>query len=481
MTMEPLGGLDGAFLALETNTNHLHVAAVMVLDPPEGRRSLFSSSTRFTQIRRVIEQRIHLVPPLRQRALRVPWGLHHPVWVDDPEFDLDDHLRRASVPEPGGRAELDELVADLAGRPLDPDRPLWEMTVVEGLAGGRSALVAKLHHAILDGVSGASLLAAFFDLSPRDRPVPLPTPWHPAPLPGKRDLLGYAVSAMARQPAAALDTLQRGVETMATLGGHNRRLVDEGNAPPPALFSAPRTSLNGSISSRRRFASVSMPLEDVKLVRQIFGTTVNDVILAGVAGGLRQLFEARGEDPDGPLVAMVPVSTRTVSEHSVLGNRISGMLVSLATTVDDPVERLLAIAEGTKIAKVQEQLTGGRLLADVAQIAPPALASRAVRWAAGFGLFDRLRPLFNVTVSGVKGPERSVFCAGAKMAELVPVGPIAEGVGLNVTAMSYLDRLGLGLLACRRLVPEVDDLAVMMDDAFAELSAAAWDARAAAG
>ena len=165
--MEPLEGMDAAFLSLETSTTPMHVGAVMVLDPPEGTRSLFSPSTRYAQVRRVISQRLHLVGPLRQRALRVPLGLHHPVWVDDPDFELDDHFSRASVPSPGGPRELDAFVASVMSRRLDPDRPLWEMFLVEGLAGERTALVAKVHHAILDGVSGASVLAAFFDLNPR--------------------------------------------------------------------------------------------------------------------------------------------------------------------------------------------------------------------------------------------------------------------------------------------------------------------------
>ena len=180
--MQPLVGMDAAFLSLETPTTPMHVGVALVLDPPEGTRSLFSPSTRYAQIRRVIQQRLHLIPPLRQRAIRVPFGLHHPVWVDDPDFDLDDHLSRASLPSPGGQAELDAFVAGVMSRQLDPDRPLWEMHVVEGLEGERTALVAKVHHAILDGVSGASVLAAFLDLTPRTRVVELPPEWDPAPL-----------------------------------------------------------------------------------------------------------------------------------------------------------------------------------------------------------------------------------------------------------------------------------------------------------
>jgi WS/DGAT/MGAT family acyltransferase len=432
----------------------------------------------------VIAQRLHLVGPLRQRAVRVPLGLHHPVWVDDPDFELDDHLSRASLPSPGGRAELDGFVAAAMSRPLDPDRPLWEMFVVEGLEGDRTALIAKVHHAILDGVSGASILAAFLDLSPRARIVAAPPePWDPAPLPGSARMLRYAASSLSHQPARVLTTLDAGVEAIADLGMHNRELLSRGESPPPAFFSAPRTSMNGAVSNRKRFSSLSIPLDDAKLIRRVFGGTVNDVVLAGVAGGLRRLLAARGESVGRALVAMVPVSTRPEgsSQDAALGNQLSAMLVSLATDMDDPVQRLDAIARSTRVAKEQEQLHRGRLVGDVAQIAAPGLASRVARAVAGTRLFDRVRPPFNVMVSGIKGPDFPLFCAGSRVEAMYPVGPVAEGVGLNVTIFSYLDQLQFGLLACRKLLPELDDLAVLIDDALGELVGCALDAQGAAG
>jgi WS/DGAT/MGAT family acyltransferase len=412
----------------------------------------------------------------------VPLGLHHPVWADDPEFELDDHLRRVSLPAPGGSRELDDLVADVMSRPLELDRPLWEMVVAEGLAGGRMAVIAKLHHSILDGVSGASLLAAFLDLGPRGRPIEIPAgPWEPPPLPTQGALLKYALGSLVHQPELAVDTLHRGVGAMVDVAGQNRRLLEEGRTPPPSPFSAPRTSINGHISSRRRFATTSMDFEDVKLVRQVFATTVNDVMLTAVAGALRELLTRRGEEPDGPLVALVPVSTRRGADQGTLGNQVSGMLVSLATTIDDPVERLLAVSAGAGVAKAQQRLTGGRLIQDLAQVASPALASRAARWASGLRIFDRLPPLFNVTVSSVSGPGSNLWCAGSRVAALFPVGPVAEGVGLNVTAMTYHGDVHFGLLGCRRLVPDVADLAILLDDAMAELTGAALDARGALG
>ncbi len=480
--MKPLGGLDAAFLSLETPTTPLHVGLVMVLDPPEGTRSLFSPSTRYAQIRRVIAQRVPLLAPFRQRAMRVPLGLHHPVWVDDPDFELDDHLSRASLPSPGGPAELDAFVASAMSRQLDPDRPLWEMFVVEGLEGDRTALIAKVHHAILDGVSGASMLAVFLDLNPRSRSVPTTIEgWDPDPLPGSARMLRYAATSMSQQPGRALSTLNAGVEVIADLGMHNRELLRRGESSPPGFFSAPRTSLNGAVSNRKRFSSLSIPLEDAKLIRHTFGGTVNDVILTGVAGGLRRLLDGRGETAKHPLVAMVPVSTRPEDEGDALGNQISAMLVTLATDLDDPLQRLAAIAQSTKVAKEQEQLHRGRVLGNLAQISAPALVSRVARAVAGTKMFDRVRPPFNVMVSSIKGPDFSLFCAGSRVSALYPVGPVAEGVGLNVTIFSYLDQLHFGLLACRKLLPELDNLAVSIDDALGELVGCALDARGAVG
>jgi WS/DGAT/MGAT family acyltransferase len=477
--MQPLVGMDAAFLALETPTTPMHVGVALVLDPPEGTRSLFSPSTRYAQIRRVIEQRLHLITPLRQRAIRVPFGLHHPVWVDDPEFDLDDHLSRASLPSPGGRAELDAFVAGVMSRQLDPDRPLWEMHVVEGLEGERTALVAKVHHAILDGVSGASVLAAFLDLTPRTRIVELAPEWDPAPLPSNTQMLLHAASSLARQPGSTLSTVQAGVEAVADLGMHNRELAGRGEQSPPGFFAAPRTSFNGAVSNRKRFAGLSVPLEDVKLVAGIFDATVNDVILACVSGGLRRLLAARGDKAEGSLVAMVPVSTRAEGVTEELGNQISGMLVSLASDVDDPVARLDAISESALVAKEQEKLHGGRFLGDLAQIALPALASRVARAVAGTRLFDKMRPPFNVTVSSVRVPDVPLFLAGSRVAGTYPVGPMAEGIGLNVTAFSYLGQVHFGLLSCRRLLPELDEVAIHIDDALGELVGCALDARGA--
>ncbi|HTT58570.1 MAG TPA: wax ester/triacylglycerol synthase family O-acyltransferase [Acidimicrobiales bacterium] len=455
--MEPLVGMDAAFLSLETPTTPMHIGVALVLDPPEGARSLFSPSTRYAQIRRVIEQRLHLIPPFRQRAIRVPFGLHHPVWVDDPEFDLDDHLSRASLPSPGGRAELDAFVAGVMSRQLDPDRPLWEMHVVEGLEGERTALVAKVHHAMLDGVSGASVLAAFLDVTPRTRIVELPPEWDPAALPSNAQLLRHAASSLARQPGTALSTVQAGVEAVADLGMHNRELAGRGEKSPPGFFAAPRTSFNGAVSNRKRFAGLSVPLDDVKLVGRVFEATVNDVILACVSGGLRRLLASRGEQAEGSLVAMVPVSTRGEGETGELGNQISGMLVTLHVDLEDREERLRAISGDSSKTVVDQRLRRARIFQDVPRVLGPTLLSLAGKLLTTFGLFERL-PMANVMISSVPGPPVALWLSGRRVLSAAPYGPLLGSISLNITVLGFEENLEFGLLGCAERIADIQRL-----------------------
>lgn len=557
--MEPLTGLDAGFLALETASSRLHVAALLILDPPEesamsnvgvgvGPASAESSHARtFAAIRSVIEQRLDRVPRLRQRAWRAPFGLQRPVWIDDAELDLDMHVRRAALPAPGGRAELEALVGDVMSRPFDLDRPLWEMVVVEGLAGGQTAVIARLHHAILDGEAGATAMAAFLDLEPGgeahpsgpvgDEPVgpgpvgpgPVaPGPLGPVPEPGEpsqsagptsASMWRYTVRGLARQPEEALAALRRGVDTMLDLTVQNHQLALQGESPPPALFRAPRTSLNGNVTGERRFAALRVPIEDLEFVRGAFGDpgnggdvrgagrardarraeragdtgeagaggdgadalarpTVNDVILCAVGGALMRYLGARGETPSSSLVALVPVSTRrrqvpAPGTPASVGNDVSGMLVPLATTVEDPLARLDAIARSSRVAKAQEQRVGGDLLETVVRAVSPVVFSTFMRGAGALRLFDRVPPPFNVTVSSVVVPDVSLWWAGRPVVDVYPVGPVADGFGLNVTAMTYRGSVHFGLLAAPRLVPDVDELAVDLDDAVAELVLAA--------
>ncbi len=455
--------MDSAFVYMETPSMHMHVVGVFVFDT----RS--TPDFGYERLRATVTERLHLLPPYRRRLVEVPLRLHHPVWVEDPDFDLDYHVRRVALPAPGGRAELAELVAEIAGRPLDMRRPLWESYVVEGLDNGYAALVAKVHHAAIDGVSGAELALSFLDIEADPPPVPEPVePWVADQVPSEVELLACSAALLVRQPAAALNVVRR---TASALLAARDRAKSAASGPAAVPFRAPRTVFNASITPHRRFAFTEVPLDLVKEVKSGLGVTVNDAVLAVCAGGLRRYLRSRSVIPPEPLVAMVPVSVRADDEHGVPGNRLSAMLVPLATNEADAVKRVHMVAEAAKAAKEQDHAIGPDLLTDWANLAAPSFAVRAARLASSTRLFDRLRPMFNVVISNVPGPSFPLFGMGAPLVAMYPMGPIVEGVGLNITVMSYRGTMFFGLLACRELVPRVDEIATHIEGALAELVA----------
>jgi WS/DGAT/MGAT family acyltransferase len=357
------------------------------------------------------------------------------------------------------------------GRPLDRNRPLWEMVVVENLEHDHIAMLSKVHHAAIDGVSGAELMVNLLDFTAEPREVDPPEQeWRPDRVPGELERLAYAWASLARQPFRAARAARRTAEAALNIRRRNRA---PGTITPPAPFAAPRTSLNGSITAHRRVALTSVSLDDVKHVKNTFGTTVNDVVMAVCAGALRRYLDERGELPDDPLVAFVPISVRAENEKGAMGNRVAGMFTSLATNIDDPVARLRAINEITCSAKEQQDAIGADTLTDWAEFAAPALAARAARLYSRTNMADRHRPVFNVTISNVPGPSFPLYSAGARLLAYYPHGPIVEGGGLNITVMSYMGSMDFGLVACRETVPGVWDIAHGLGDALDELTKAA--------
>jgi WS/DGAT/MGAT family acyltransferase len=470
--MQRLSGLDATFLYLETPSNHMHVASTAVFDP-----STVPGGYSFDKVKALVESRLHLAPPFRRRLAEVPFQLHHPLWVEDPDFDLDYHIRRAGLPSPGGELELAEFAAEVMSRPLDRSRPLWEMYVVEGLENGLIATITKTHHAAIDGVSGAELTVALMDLTPEPAVMVPDEEWKGERIPTDFELLGWAVNSLARQPLAGLKAARRTLEAVMTLRRHNR---EPSVTPPPAPFSAPRTSFNGAITPHRKFAFTQIALDDVKMVKNALGGTVNDVVLALCAGALKTYLGDRDEQLDGPLVAMVPISVRTDDLKGTMGNQVSQMLVGLATDIDDPVERLHSISGGTAHAKEQDKAIGADTLTNWAEFAAPAVAARAARLYSNMKLADRHRPLFNVTISNVPGPNFPLYSAGSRMVAMYPMGPIMDGGGLNITVMSYMGTMYFGLVACRETVPEVRKIADGLQSALEELQKAADNAVPAA-
>src|SRR5947207_9540816 len=340
--MERLSGLDASFLYLESSSNHMHVAATMTFDP-----STVEGGYSFEKSKDVIRERLHLIPQFRQRLAAVPFNLHHPVWVEDPDFDLDYHVRRIAAPAPGSYHELADIAGDIASRQLDRSRPLWELYIVEGLEHGHIGVVAKMHHSTIDGVSGANTMVHLFDLEANPAEEPEGPEREAEHMPSDAELLAYAVRSRLKRPLQVASVIPKAATSVVNVV-RERRSSDTVN--PPAPLTAPRTSFNGAITPHRKVAYSIASLSDVKAIKNAFGSTVNDVVLAVVGGGLRRYLERRGGLPEKSLIATVPISVRPPEgeeDTSVGANKVSAMFTSLATDVADPVERLRRIHEVT--------------------------------------------------------------------------------------------------------------------------------------
>ena len=459
--MERMSGLDATFLYFETPSNHMHVMGVIVFDPATA-----SEPYSFERVKEMMRARLHLVPPFRRKLAPVPFNLHHPVWVEDANFDLDYHIRRIGCPAPGTEKELAELVGDVASRPLDRTRPLWEMYIVEGLQNGYVASVAKMHHATIDGVSGANLMVHLFDLEPDPPPPAEEVPWEPDRMPTDIERLAYATVSRLRRPLNIFKVVPQTVQSIANVV--SRRRGGSGGMATP--FTAPRTSFNQPVTPHRRVAFATTSLEEVKEIKRAFGATVNDVVQDIVAGALRKYLEGRGELPDKPLIATCPVSVRGEDEKDVIGsNRVSAMFSSLHTDEPDPVARLRKIHEANKGAKEEHNAIGADILTNWAEFAAPTTFSLAARMYSGLGLAARHPVIHNLVISNVPGPPFPLYFAGAKLVGLNPLGPVMDGAGLNITILSYVDNINWGLIACRELMPDLWDLADAIPEAQAEL------------
>jgi diacylglycerol O-acyltransferase len=328
-------------------------------------------------------------------------------------------------------------------------------------------VLSKVHHAAIDGASGNEMTVALLDLTPEIAQHEPPEEWQPDRVPSDPELLGYAATSLIRQPVRVARALGKTAAGALAVRRRNRQVPNL--EPPPSPFSAPRTSFNTAITPRRSFAFTSVSLPEVKAVKNATGATVNDVVLALCAGALRSYLDSQDERPDGPLVAMVPVSVRADEEKDALGNRVTSTFASLATDIDDPVKRLEVIHECMAEVKEQQKALGADTLGDWAEFAAPAIAGLAARLYTRTKMADRHRPLFNVTISNIPGPPFPLYSIGARMVANYPVGPIMDGGGLNMTVMSYLDQLDFGLQACPDVLPDIWSLADALPAALDEL------------
>ncbi len=471
MSTERLSGLDASFLYIETPTLHMHVLFAAVYDP-----QTVPGGYSFEKLRGTIEARIPEAPVFRRRLVEVPFGLDHPLWADDPDFDIDNHFHRCALPDPGGVEQLCDFVSDVVGRKLDRDHPLWEMWVVEGLQGGRIAVVSKMHHATIDGVSGAELLGVLLDLEPTPR-APQPAPAGDDHVPSSFELLGQA---LVHRLVSPLDVVRMAWKTgSAVLGVARVRQDASGKAALP--LSAPKLSINASVGSRRRVAFAAVGLDDVKRLKKAMGVTVNDVVLGVATSVLRRYLEAGDELPDQPLVAVVPVSVRPETAELRGSNKVSGMFVPLPVNEPAPLRRLQLIHESTKGAKEEHDALGADTLQNWAEHASPNVFAAAVRLYTRMRLAERHRPVANLVISNVPGPSFPLYLGGAELLACFPLGPVMEGMGLNITIMSYRGVLYWGFVSCARSVPGLWDLAAAVPQALEELLGDAGLATSATG
>ncbi|MGY1672258.1 WS/DGAT/MGAT family O-acyltransferase [Geodermatophilus sp. SYSU D00710] len=490
--MKQLSGLDATFLHLETSAQFGHVSSVSIYTRPDD-----PGYRPYDAWRAQLQQRLPLLEPLRRRLAEVPLGLDHPYWVADAAFDLDFHVRHTAVPPPGTDDQLAALVGRLVSRPLDRRKPLWLSYVIEGLPDDRFAILTIVHHATIDGASGVELMTLMLDDTPEGTVPPEADPWTPERPPGDLEMLARGALGLARKPArgvllaartarevgratrnpvlvrAANDVRRSLRGPLGTVLNLGRSLPEEPDQPPPLpSVRPPRTPFNGPITPHRKLAIRSTSLDVVKQVKSALGATVNDVVMAACAGGLRTFLDRRGALPAEPLVALVPVSVRTGEETERWTNRVSMLSAVLPTDEPDPIRRVRRVHEAMTSSKELFSALPAERLTDFAEFPPPAVFARAMRLSARLRLGSRLTP-GNLVISNVPGPRTPLYAAGARLEHYFPVSTIVEGQGLNITVQSYLDRLDWGLVSCAELLPDVDVLLRDILDELDTLAAAA--------
>jgi WS/DGAT/MGAT family acyltransferase len=477
--MRQLTGLDAQFLALETPRQSGHVGALAVLDPstrPNGRLEL-------ADVHNMLAERLPLLPPFRWRLKPVPLGLDYPYWIDDPDFDLEYHVREIGLAPPPTDAKLAEQVARIFSRPLDRARPLWELYLIHGLQDANVGLLTKIHHAAVDGLSGAEILSVILDLTPEGREPP-PDDSRPDREPGDLEMLGRGLLGAPRYLGRVVQGLPSTLPNLEEtpmfsdipgaklVGRTTSRLTRalrrrESRVLERTTLSRPRTSFNGFVSPHRRFAFGQLSLDEVKAVKNAYGYTVNDVVVAICAGAVRRWLVAHDELPDEPLVTQVPISVRTSEEQGTFGNRVGMMSVPLFTNEGDPVERLRLTHEALRAAKERHRALPAQLLQDATQFIPPAVFAQASR--VTFSLAATRKPVWNLVVSNVPGPQFPLYCVGAQMLAHYPVSVITDGMGLNITAMSYWGHLDFGIVADREQMRDVWKLIGWLQESLEEL------------
>jgi WS/DGAT/MGAT family acyltransferase len=480
--MRQLTSLDAQFLALESARQTGHVGGLAILDPSTAPGGKFDGA----DIQRLLEERLPALPPFRWKLAEVPLGIDFPYWVEDPDFDLNFHVREIALPPPGSDDQLSEQVSRIMARPLDRSRPLWELYLIHGVENGCSAVLTKIHHAVIDGMSGAEIMGLLLDLSPEGRPPPdrVDAP-DVEEQPGQIEMLARGLLGVPRYPVRLLRSLPStipnvdevpaifggipGANTVGRLASRVQGVLTDGASRGRNTLQAPKTKFNVRISPHRRFAFGQLSLEEVKDVKKARGVTVNDVVVAICAGAVRRWLENHDDLPDDPLVAQIPVSVRTDEQVGTYGNRIMLMSAPLFTDEPDPLKRLAETHEAMMDMKERHKALPASLLQGANELIPPAVFSRAAQLTFRLSTSRPGRPAWNLVISNVPGPQFPLYLAGARLVANYPVSVITDGMGLNITVMSYDGHLDFGIVADRDLMPDVQDMIGWLQEELDEL------------
>ncbi len=455
--MERLSSLDAGFLDLENDRQQMHVGSLLMFEGP---------APTFEEFTAHLEACLDLVPRYRQRVQRMPLGLARPAWVDDPHFSLAYHLRHTAIPSPGGDAQLRALVSRVLSQRLDVDRPLWEDWLVEGLPGDRWALITKTHHAMIDGLAGNELMEIVLDRD-RDTPRRVPTDWRPSPQPSRISLAASGMAGIARLPVDVTRAAAGAVRGFSSPGDAARAGAVRafGLASVGRSAVSPTSVLNGPLGPHRRWGWARAELSDVKRVKDAAGCTVNDVVLAAIAGGFREYLQHRGEDVENTTIrSLVPVSVRTEAHEGRLGNQVTGMFADLPVDVADPRERLDAVARQMGHLKRSGQAVGVDAMLSAADFVPATLMTLGARVYARTG-----QRVINTVTTNIPGPQYPIYLLGRRMLEMFPYIPVAQGVRISIGIMSYDGHVAIGVTGDYDAVPDLDVLCTAIEDALAEL------------
>jgi WS/DGAT/MGAT family acyltransferase len=468
--MEQLSGLDASFLYLETGNMPMHIGSLAIYDQSTAP----GGAVTFKDILRFFEKRVHKARAFRRRIVTVPMSLDHPYWIEDPDFDLEFHVRHIALPKPGDWRQLCIQTARLHARPLDTTRPLWEAYVIEGLdnvAGvpeGSFALVTKLHHAAIDGVSGAEMSKAIHDVSPEDMVESADDDWNPERFPTSMELLGRSAVTTAKKPFEFASLLARNAPTAWRFG---RGLL---NKELQLTTKVPRTRFNANVSPHRVFDGRSFSLDEIRAIKgRVDGATVNDVVVSVCGGALRHYLESKGELPEESLVAMAPVSARPEEMREAAGNLVSTMSLPVRSDIADPLDRLRAVRVESEKAKKLTRTVGASLAAEAAHFLPSTTTGLMATAYGRYGLAKRLPPIFNTVITNVPGPNFPLYSMGSRMVANFGLGPVAHGVGLFQPVIGYNGQITISVNSCRDMMPDPAFYCDCLTETFEDLKKAA--------